>query len=597
MTEDQISIIDIVSDAVKSINNCLQCRICLDTISSPCKTRCGHSFCRTCISTVLSKKDSKCPLCNSNLQRRSISKDKHIEKSIKSFSKLLDAIQKDVNVDILNHQKNPRNTREGYESSEARQYNSSHILNVEEKRNENISSVLASIEQPGCSSLHQDITDKRNTTNREFMKDKIAKNNYAEEMKEKNNSLTDNMSGVYPLLSSPQLPTLSITDDIVIVKENRIKNWLKSLSNTEHFENPNGSPKLLTNLLLDDTVTVVSGTSLMSPVSNIKMERESYISDNSDYAVEEASNSMKAVETSLNNTKNKEKTITKMKPFLGQKVNPDSAENKLKYKTTHARARHLAKFVNKKPVKNSNDSINSNNNAINSISKQQLLESCNATKETWNRVDKIGKEMRSKKKKLKSLDISKESTNTTFKNRKLSITNLQQIDALNRKKKDEPIKIKIDPEEEEETIIECSSTYNKSNDTIEQKSLQNTSFISLEKEGRVPIMSLCREQMDDIIGVATIVNKSTNHKESNSFDDEDQKTVPKKRLSLRKSNDSKNSSNMNICDPNQSSSKITPVMINLEERYNILYDSPLSLSPRNEQTTSITLSLQKKSNY
>ncbi|XP_014610904.1 PREDICTED: breast cancer type 1 susceptibility protein homolog [Polistes canadensis] len=586
MTEDQIMDIDIISDAVKSINNCLQCRICLDTISSPVKTRCGHSFCRTCIATVLNKKNGKCPLCNFCLHRRSISKDKHIEKSIKSFKKLLEAIREDVNIDILNYQKNPRNTREGHGTPDAKHHNSSYALKAEENKNENISLLLtsriSSINQPGCSSLHQDIRDKRDTMSEEYMRNKkITKNDdYAEEVKGNNSSSTVELSGVYPLLSSPQLPQVSSNDDIALVKENRITNWLKSISDTEQFENPNSSPKLLTNLFLDDTATVVSGISLMSSVSNVKVEQESYISDNSNSTVREISDSMKTTETSLNNAENKEKPITTKKPLLRQEIKPASTEHKLKYKATHARVQQrLRKVVDKNSKKNFNDSVKSNKDAINSINISKQLDASNATKETWNRVVKIGKEMRSKKKKLKSLDISKECTNTT-RNRKLSTTNLH-IDAYNQKKKDESKKIEID-QNEEDVIIECNSTYDKSNETCEQQSLQNTSFISLEKEGRVPIMSLRREQMDDIIGVATNPNERTNDQESNSLDHEDQGTVPKKRLSLRKSNDSKN---LSITD--QSSPKITPVKVNLEERYNILYDSPPSLSQRNERTTPI----------
>lgn len=596
MTEDQIMDIDIISDAVKSINNCLQCRICLDTISSPVKTRCGHSFCRTCIATVLNRKRGKCPLCNCCLHRRSISKDKLVEKSIKSFSKLLDAIREDVNIDILNYQKNPRNTREGHGTPDAKHHNSSYALKAKEKKNEDISlfptSRISSIEQPGCSSLHQDIRDRGDTTSEEYMRNKITKNDdCAEEIKKNNNtSSTDEMSGVYPLLSSPQLPLISTNDEIALVKEKRITNWLKSISDTEQFENPNSSPKLLTDLFLDDTATVVSGISLMSSVSNVKEEKESYISDNSNSTVREISNSMKAAETSLNNAKNKEKPITTKQPLLGQEIKPDSTEHKLKYKATHARVQQrLRKVVNKNSEKNVNDSVKVNKDVTNSIDISKQLDVSNATRETWNRVVKIGKEMRCKKKKLKSLDISKECTNTT-RNRKLSITNLH-IDAYNQKKKDESKKIEIDQNEEEENIIECNSICDKLNETCEQQSVQNTSFISLEKEGRVPIVSLRREQMDDIIGVATNPNEGTNDRESNSLDHEDQGTVPKKRLSLRKRNDSKN---LSITD--QSSPKITPVKVNLEERYNILCDSPPPLSQRNERTTPIKTNENSKVN-
>ncbi|CAL8374718.1 unnamed protein product [Boreogadus saida] len=49
----------------------LSCPICLEVLSSPVSTPCGHNFCRTCIETSWSGQYSyKCPLCNKVFKER-----------------------------------------------------------------------------------------------------------------------------------------------------------------------------------------------------------------------------------------------------------------------------------------------------------------------------------------------------------------------------------------------------------------------------------------------------------------------------------------------------------------------------------------------
>ncbi|KAL2719118.1 GRIP and coiled-coil domain-containing protein PFC0235w-like isoform X1 [Vespula squamosa] len=577
----------------------------LDMISSPVKTRCGHSFCRTCIGTVLSKKNTKCPLCNISLQRRSISKDKHTEKCINCFEKLVDAIREDVNIDILSHQKNPRNTREGYATPNSKHHNASSTTNTGEERRDNEKffkkKEIVPEEQPTCSS-HQDIVDRRDNKYTKYKKGNTTKkNDYADGRKERKSTSTDGLSGVYPLISSPQQNICS-NDDTIFTKENRIKNWLDNLPNAEQFENPMLSPNNIGTSCLDDTATVVSGISLMSSISTIKVEKVSYGSEHSattvhrDNVEREASNLIKGRDTNNARGKNKRKATTRS--FLEREIKDDSTELKLKYEAIHARVRERSGV--EKSLKNSHDSLTASIDAGDS-SKQQL-EPGNTTKETWNRVVKFGKEMRTKKKKLKSLDVSVQSTSSstrpsdqlvakkaTTKERKSLSTTILQVTS-SRENKDESIE--NFRENDNRIFPSCSIVRDMSvsneqpEEKYEQKLSQNTSFISLEKEGRVPIMSLRREQMDDIIGVTSNVDKVRSDHEIDEYqsDQEDQGTIPKKRLSLRKRDDSINSTITNFSNVERSPSKVTPVKVNLEEHYDILCKSPVLLSPRKERT-------------
>ncbi|XP_047362000.1 breast cancer type 1 susceptibility protein homolog [Vespa velutina] len=622
MTEDQIASIDTLYDAVKSIHNCLQCRICLDMISSPVKTRCGHSFCRTCIGTVLSQKNTKCPLCNTGLQRRSISKDKHTEKCINCFEKLVNAIHEDVNIDILSYKKNPRNTREGYATPSSKCYNaSSSTKTIEERKNNGkISSffkkknIVEKEEEEGCTS-RQDISNKINETCKKYNKNNtIKKNDYADERKERRSSSTDGLSGVYPLLSSPQR-NLSSKDETSFMKEKRIKNWLKNLPNAEQFEKPTLSPNNMRNNCLDDTATVVSGISLMSSSSNIKVEKLSYESEHSmtkkheDNVKQESFNSMKSRVTNNARGKGYKRKATTRSSFPEQKIKDDSTGIKLKYEMIHARIKERSNV--EKSMKKNSHGENSLTSNIDSIDSNKQLGSVNTTKETWNRVVKFGKEMRTKKKKLKSLDVSVQSTSgfvtrtsdeflgkkvTRNEQRRKSSTGILGFVTSSRDKSDESINL-IDRRDDDNRIFpSCSISHDISfsNDQMEekdeQKVSQNTSFISLEKEGRVPIMSLRREQMNDIIGVTTSnSDKITYVHEIDQYqsyqkDQEDQETISKKKLSLKKRDDSKNSTIINFSNVEQSPRKVTPVKINLEERYDILCKSQILLSPRNVRT-------------
>ncbi|KAK2587527.1 hypothetical protein KPH14_003665 [Odynerus spinipes] len=596
MTEDQFLCIDNLSEAVKAIQSCLQCTICLDMISSPVKTRCGHSFCRTCIGTVLNKKNSKCPLCNTNLQRRSISKDKHTERCINGFEQLVEAIRADINIDILSHLKNPRNTREGCPTPNVRRQSAPSANDTGEKKKDRKTSPFRKKKIAGeqsAGSSNRDILDETSATCTEYKKDNaIKKDDSVERRNEGRESSIDGLSGVYPLFSSLRREE-DLNEEMIYTKEKRIENWLETLPNSELLENPSTSVGQVQASCLDDTATVVSGISLMSSVSNTTEKEETPLTverlTKLDNVQERPSDSMKGQRVSKassrggNNTRGRNKRRT-TRSFPEREIKVDSTERKLKYETVHAKVRERA-AATEKSVKISADSLISSIDAADSS--KHLAGTGNTTKETWKRVVQFGKEMRTKRNKLKSLNVSVQSTsglrlsdehasNKTLMNMKVSSTNLQTRSGT---VEDDGVDLIEDGNDigrlEDDREIDQHRSLEEKNDPT---TTRESSFISLEQEGRVPINSLCREQMDDIIGVTYSLSKNTDHQECKEKISEDQGTVPKKRLSLRKHSESSKNSD-------RSPLQITPVKVNLEQRYDILRASSPLLSSKDEEHT------------
>ncbi|KAG5314647.1 BRCA1 protein, partial [Pseudoatta argentina] len=120
----QPSDIDRVCEAIHGLQKSLECTICLEFLTEPTKTRCGHSFCKICVGKVLQMKDACCPLCKKSLNRRNISKDDDLQTYIEKFKNLVTAIQNDTNIEyteLLSHSKKPCNTKESCSYSDSRQ--------------------------------------------------------------------------------------------------------------------------------------------------------------------------------------------------------------------------------------------------------------------------------------------------------------------------------------------------------------------------------------------------------------------------------------------------------------------------------------------
>lgn len=69
----------------------------LDMMNNPLTTKCGHSFCSDCISQVVKgpRNSSQCPICVSNITKRSLSKNTKKIALVLAVRKVIDSIKRD----------------------------------------------------------------------------------------------------------------------------------------------------------------------------------------------------------------------------------------------------------------------------------------------------------------------------------------------------------------------------------------------------------------------------------------------------------------------------------------------------------------------
>ncbi|KAF2369167.1 BRCT domain [Trinorchestia longiramus] len=75
----------------------LQCSICLDLLSNPLSTKCGHNFCTLCIHRLLQgvRGPSSCPLCLAPVTKRSLEKKDRISQLVLAVRGIIEGIKKD----------------------------------------------------------------------------------------------------------------------------------------------------------------------------------------------------------------------------------------------------------------------------------------------------------------------------------------------------------------------------------------------------------------------------------------------------------------------------------------------------------------------
>ncbi|CDO93115.1 unnamed protein product [Kluyveromyces dobzhanskii CBS 2104] len=73
------------------LDSLLRCHICKDFLSASVLTPCGHSFCSICIRKYL-QKESKCPLCLSELTESMLQKEFLVQEICSSYVKLRDSL-------------------------------------------------------------------------------------------------------------------------------------------------------------------------------------------------------------------------------------------------------------------------------------------------------------------------------------------------------------------------------------------------------------------------------------------------------------------------------------------------------------------------
>ncbi|XP_076621232.1 uncharacterized protein LOC143341836 isoform X2 [Colletes latitarsis] len=433
---------DKLSKVIRNMQQCLQCTICLHTISEPMRTRCGHRFCRKCIQTVLQSKNALCPLCNTNLPRRGISKDECVEMYVNKLEELIEAVKLDSGIDISLHTARPQSTRESSSSDPMEP----HKLDAEEHYGPSCSYVESSLKAPRTSQ------SKSCARTRKI----VPRNSKGKKNSTEGSDITKFLNK-YALSGIAVLPPDEFNGSEENSMDVKVQTWLESLPNDEPLDDPNKTQSMHDECNLDDTT--------MSSVSQIDKKAESDISRSTKVAVKTHRTYSKAenrrvlpsISRSNDDTKDQERTMDE--PVLLQ------------------RGQHVDR-----------------------TSPCDMLPS---VKQNWSSVARFGKELRKKKRarKLKSLDVSIENKSNRY-SRSLDEIEKEAIKSgpIRDTERDE----EGNPSESMEKRLsnEQTPTKEKHNESMKETQAEGTSFIALKEGEHVHITDLNNSQMKDIIGVA-----------------------------------------------------------------------------------------------
>ncbi|NXF85459.1 BRCA1 protein, partial [Eubucco bourcierii] len=94
----------------------LECAICLDVIKEPVSTKCDHVFCRFCMFKLFSEKKKgvvECPLCKTEVAKRSLKENSRFKQLIEVLLETIHAFELDTGVKILNSHHLPKTSTEG----------------------------------------------------------------------------------------------------------------------------------------------------------------------------------------------------------------------------------------------------------------------------------------------------------------------------------------------------------------------------------------------------------------------------------------------------------------------------------------------------
>ncbi|XP_027558104.1 breast cancer type 1 susceptibility protein isoform X2 [Neopelma chrysocephalum] len=96
-----------VQNVLSAMQKNLECPICLDVVQEPVSTKCDHIFCRFCMFKLLSKKKKgvvQCPLCKTEVTKRSLKENSRFKQLIEGLVETIHAFELDTGVKFLkNH--------------------------------------------------------------------------------------------------------------------------------------------------------------------------------------------------------------------------------------------------------------------------------------------------------------------------------------------------------------------------------------------------------------------------------------------------------------------------------------------------------------
>ncbi|XP_076682565.1 uncharacterized protein LOC143376299 isoform X2 [Andrena cerasifolii] len=499
-----------LSEVIQGMQKCLQCSICLHTISKPVKTRCNHRFCHDCIQSVLQNKNA-CPLCNFKLVRRSISKDEHMEQYIDKLENLMNAIQKDSGIDITLDIPRPRSTHESC-SSDATDH---HKLNPE-----------AAI-GPSCSNVSAIAsTTRRNSSATAKTRRKQSKKAKAVKDSSRASTITKYLNK-HPFSGVEALPPDESTDRQA-AKSVRVQNWLETLPTHEVFDDPNKvAPSLAIDSYLDDTLAYSisqngkDGKPDMLDHAAVSKLGDPANDNDDDHHRELAHNRTKG-SWIRKDTENGalEGGSRQNSKGVGARVQSVVVDHQKPSTSGFTRPR------NERKERTAQDDIQSHEKTSD-IHKTSPCNMLPSMKHNWSSVARFGKEMRPRRKKLKSLDVSIENkgkprsldepvTGRAVRSRAIKGTSEGKQSECNTSESieggrgdehafEERLPNVEGARSREHRLAEEASARNKGDRSILKRTqpAKESSFIMLDEGKQVHIKDLKSYQMNDIIGVVS----------------------------------------------------------------------------------------------
>ncbi|NXP56023.1 BRCA1 protein, partial [Heliornis fulica] len=94
-----------VQNVLSAMQKNLECPICLEMVKEPVSTKCDHIFCRFCMFNLLSKKKkgvTECPLCKTEVTKRSLKENSRFKQLIEGLLETIHAFELDTGVKFLN---------------------------------------------------------------------------------------------------------------------------------------------------------------------------------------------------------------------------------------------------------------------------------------------------------------------------------------------------------------------------------------------------------------------------------------------------------------------------------------------------------------
>ncbi|XP_043259012.1 breast cancer type 1 susceptibility protein homolog isoform X2 [Colletes gigas] len=433
---------DKLSEVIRNMQQCLQCTICLHTISEPMRTRCGHRFCRECIQTVLQSRNALCPLCNTNLPRRGISKDECMEMYVNKLEELIEAVKLDSGIDISLHTARPQSTRES-SSSDPMEH---HKPDTEEHYG------------PSCSYVESALKAPRTSRPKSYGRTRkmVSRNSEGKKNSTEGSDITKFLNK-YALSGIAVLPSNESNGSEKNSMDVKVQNWLESLPNDEPLDDFNKTQPMHNECNLDDTtMSSVSQIDEKAKNGNSK-SKKAVIKTHRTYSKAENRRVLPGTSRLNDDTKDQERTMDE--PALlhrGQHVDRTSPCNMLP-----------------------------------------------SVKQNWSSVARFGKELRKKKRtrKLRSLDVSIENKSNRYSR---SLDEIEKEAIKSGPIRDKETDKEGNPSESMEKRLpnEQTPTKEKHDASMQEIQAEGTSFIALKEGEHVHITKLNNSQMKDIIGVA-----------------------------------------------------------------------------------------------